>query len=121
MEIPLDEVHESKLCYGSCGVSENPAAEETLNRLSDKEKQILYLYFWEELPQSDIAARLNIPLGTVKSRLHTAKQKFKEHYPFHLDATKGEENMKNLPKILPDYMITKSSQPPFAVRHEEVP
>ena len=120
-EIPLDEVHESKLCYGGCGVSETLAAEETLDRLGDKEKQILYLYFWEELPQSDIAAKLHIPLGTVKSRLHTAKQKFKEHYPFHLDATKGEENMKNLPKILPDYTITKSSQPPFAVRHEEVP
>ncbi|HBA47629.1 MAG TPA: hypothetical protein DCZ91_07475 [Lachnospiraceae bacterium] len=29
--------------------------------------------------------------------------------------------MKNLPEILPDYTITKSSQPPFAVRHEELP
>lgn len=121
LEIPLDEVHESKLCYGSCGVSETPAAEETLSRLGEKEKQILYLYFWEELPQSDIAAKLNIPLGTVKSRLHTAKQKFKEHYPYHLDSAKGDLAMKNLPEILPDYTITKSTQAPFEVRHEELP
>lgn len=121
LEIPLDEVSENRLCYGGCGISEIPAAKETLNRLGNKEKQILYLYFWEELPQSDIAARLNIPLGTVKSRLHTAKQKFREHYPYALDLTKGELTMKNLPKTLPDYTITKSTQPPFAVRHEEVP
>ena len=29
--------------------------------------------------------------------------------------------MKTLPKILPDYVIKRSSEPPFAVRHEELP
>lgn len=120
-EIPIDDVSESRLCYGGCGISETHAAMEALNKLGDREKQILYLYFWEELPQADIAARLGIPLGTVKSRLHTAKQRFRELYPCHQNSMKGEPAMKNLPQSLPDYTITGSSLPPFAVRHEELP
>lgn len=120
-EIPLDDVRESKLCYGGCGVTETHAAEETLDKLGQKEKQILYMYFWQELPQADIAKKLNIPLGTVKSRLHAAKQKFREHYPRHNNLSRGELTMKNLPMVLPDYTIKSSSQPPFAVRHEELP
>lgn len=29
--------------------------------------------------------------------------------------------MKSLPKVLPDYIIKRSTEPPFAVRHEELP
>jgi len=141
LEIPLEDVDESRLCYGGCGISESHAAWETLNRLGDKEKQILYLYFWEELPQSDIAARLNIPVGTVKSRLYAAKQKFRDHYPYSPHSMKGETIMKNLstegiaaenaqlenqfmmnlPLMLPEYTIRSVSGLPFAVRHEELP
>lgn len=87
-EIPIDEVFENMLC-SSHMIPENSAMEETFRKLGDKERQILYLYFWEELQQTDIAARLQIPLGTVKSRLHTAKQKFKEHYPYFSNQTCG--------------------------------
>lgn len=121
LEIPIDEVSESRLCYGSCGISENHAVGETLRKIGNKEKQILYLAFWEELPQADIAARLNIPLGTVKSRLHTAKRKFKEQYPVSPELRKGESGMKHLPQVLPDYTIRRSAKPPFEVRHEELP
>ena len=121
LEIPIDEVSENKLCYGSGGITEISAAAETMKKLGDKEKQILYLYFWEELPQADIAARLKIPLGTVKSRLHAAKQKFRAQYPHSAEQMKGVFTMKTLPKILPDYVIKRSSEPPFAVRHEELP
>lgn len=121
LEMPIDGVSEGKLCYGGCGISETHAAEETLNKLGDKEKQILYLYFWEELSLADIAARLNIPVGTVKSRMHTAKQKFREHYPHTCHQAKGEWNMKNLPLLLPEYTIEGTSQTPFGVRHEELP
>lgn len=120
-EIPLEEVSESRLCYGGCGASETHAAREALDKLGDREKQILYLYFWEELPQADIAARLGIPVGTVKSRLHGAKQKFKEQYAHHPHLSKGEVTMKNLPLTLPEYAIEISSGTPFAVRHEELP
>ena len=53
------------------------AVRETLEELGDKDKQILYLYYFRELPQADIAKRLGVPLGTVKSRLYNAKASFK--------------------------------------------
>ena len=72
-EIPIDEITERELSDGRHGVSIVATVRETLSLLGDKDKQILYLYFWKELPQAEIAKQLSIPVGTVKSRLHTAK------------------------------------------------
>lgn len=120
MEIPLDEVVQKELSYGRMGITEADTVRETLSMLADKDKQILYLYFWKELPQTEIAKRLNIPLGTVKSRLHTAKQNFKKQYPYHTEKEKGEIEMKTLPKVLPDYTIEESAKAPFSVKWEEL-
>lgn len=43
-----------------------------LLRIPPEQKQILMLSFVDDLPQSEIAARLNLPLGTVKSRMRLA-------------------------------------------------
>lgn len=102
------------------GVSVADTVEATLAQLDNKDKQILYLYFWKDMPQSEIAKKLNIPLGTVKSRLHTAKQNFKKRYPYHTDISKGEYHMKKLPEYIPEYKIEKSDEPPFAVKWEEL-
>jgi len=45
-----------------------------LSSLTDDHREILLLRFVDELNQSEIAERLNVPLGTVKSRLHHAVQ-----------------------------------------------
>ncbi|MBQ9768137.1 MAG: sigma-70 family RNA polymerase sigma factor [Lachnospiraceae bacterium] len=121
LEIPLDEVAEKELSYGRLGITEVETVRETLSNLADKDKQILYLYFWKELPQAEIAKMLQIPLGTVKSRLYTAKQNFKKQYPYHTSRGKGENKMKTLPNYLPEYTITKSDKVPFTVKHEELP
>ena len=120
LEIPTDKLGEKALSVGKCGVFEVKTVRETLELLGDKDKQILYLYFWKELPQAEIAKRLGISVGTVKSRLFTAKQRFKSKYPYPPDTTKGETIMKNLPEILPKYTIEKSEKTPFEVRHEEL-
>lgn len=49
-------------------------AEELLSGLSDLHQEILRLRFGEGLELKEIAAALEIPLGTVKSRLHAALQ-----------------------------------------------
>lgn len=119
-EIPIDDLTESTLSYGRHGIFVATAVSETLERLGEKDKQILYLHYWKELPQKEIAERLSIPLGTVKSRLYTAKQHFKMNYPRHTTAWKGENDMKKLPETIPHYIIQKSEQPPFAVKWEEL-
>lgn len=117
LEIPLEAVTEQELCHSRMGITAVPAVRETLERLGNKDKQILYLYFFRELPQADIAKQLNIPLGTVKSRLHTAKQHFKEHYPY---PPKGDDTMTKLPEIMPQYSIEKMDEPSFPVQWEEL-
>lgn len=117
LEIPLETVTEKELSQSRCGITAVSTVRETLQLLGDKDRQILYLYFWKELPQADIARVLNIPLGTVKSRLHTAKQHFKEMYPY---PPKGENTMTKLPKIMPKYTIERINAAPFPVRWEEL-
>lgn len=81
MNISLESLSESALSTGRFGITEQSVVRDTLDVLGDKEKQILYLYFFKDLSQEDISRRLDLPIGTVKSRLHYAKKKFKQHYP----------------------------------------
>ncbi len=102
------------------GCTASSDVRDTLRRLCDKDKEVLYLTYWMELPQAEIANRLSIPPGTVKSRLHTAKKHFRELYPHARSIQKGEISMKKLPKILPEYSIVKSDREPFGVVWEEL-
>ena len=120
MEISIEELSQQELSAGRLGISVVHTVRETLDRLGDKDKQILYLYFWKELPQNEIAKRLNIPVGTVKSRLHTAKQHFKNKYPYQTQKPKGDTTMQKLPEYIPDYTIERLDAEPFSVRWEEL-
>lgn len=120
MELPLEEITETILSYSRFGITKTSIVRETLSRLADKDKQILYLFFFCDLTQSEIAEKLHIPIGTVKSRLHTAKQNFKNLYPYHADVPKGECSMKKLPEFIPEYKIEASTEAPFTVKWEEL-
>lgn len=123
LEIPFDAVIVRELSDSRHGVAEvdiyQPVSD-ILNLLNDKDRQILNLYYWGELSQPEIAKALNLPLGTVKSRLHTAKRNFKNKYPYHPEKLKGEDDMKKLPEFLPEYIIEKSNDVPFEVKWEEL-
>lgn len=67
-----------------------PAADETVDRRGREERirkifaslppnqhQVVLLHFYEDEPHSAIAKRLNLPLGTVKSRLRLAFARIK--------------------------------------------
>ena len=120
MEISIEELSQQELTTGRLGLSVVHTVRETLERLGDKDKQILYLYFWKEMPQNEIAKLLEIPVGTVKSRLHTAKQHFKNKYPYQTPKPKGEPTMQKLPEYIPDYSIERLDAEPFSVRWEEL-
>ena len=119
LEIPLDYVPEKVLTTGRFGVAEPNVVRDTLDALEDKDREILYLYFFKNMPQEDIAKQLCIPIGTVKSRLHYAKEKFKKYFPAR-QKSKGDEIMKQIPKLLPEYKIEKSTLAPFSVKWEEL-
>ena len=120
MEISIEELSQQELSTGRLGISVVHTVRETLDRLGDKDKQILYLYFWKELPQNEIAKMLSIPVGTVKSRLHTAKQHFKNKYPYQTQKPKGEPTMQKLPEYIPEYTIERWDAEPFTVHWEEL-
>jgi RNA polymerase sigma-70 factor (ECF subfamily) len=48
-----------------------------LNTLSVEQRQVVQLSFYEERAHSEIAERLALPLGTVKSRLRLALGKLR--------------------------------------------
>jgi len=86
-----------------------------LDRLNEADQQLLALAYLEDRPQAEIAMRLGIPPGTVKSRLHAAKARFREHY-----IQEGVKPMKELPLILPEYKLEPIPLPPFEARCEEL-
>ena len=121
LEIPLDET--SSYMIDRRGIKTPTLVNDTLNKLRGKDRQILYLFYIMGYNQKDIALKLGIPLGTVKSRVSTAKEKFKAAYPHHSKKKKGEPNMANktlFPKFKPELVIEKTSGKPFSVKHEEI-
>jgi RNA polymerase sigma-70 factor (ECF subfamily) len=54
------------------------AVQEALRGLAEHEREIVRLSFFEDLGHAQIAERLAIPVGTVKSRLHRANRRLAE-------------------------------------------
>ena len=116
-EVPLEEVPESNLTYGRLGPTVSSPVEETMDLLTEKDREILRLYYWQSLSLAEISRKLHIPVGTVKSRLHTAKTHFKDQYPY---PPKGVHIMTKLPKTIPEYTIEKLDAEPFSCKWEEM-
>ena len=52
--------------------SDRKDLEQSLASLSDAHREILLMRFVDDMTQPEIAVALDLPLGTVKSRLHHA-------------------------------------------------
>ena len=57
---------------------------QSINRLSDKHKEVLLLFGEEELTYAEIAERLNCSVGTVMSRLFYARRQAQRHYKLQM-------------------------------------
>lgn len=53
------------------------AIQQAIANLPDKLRAVVLLAYYDDLPQQEIAQILNIPVGTVKSRLHSALKALK--------------------------------------------
>lgn len=120
VDVSIDELTEQPLTASRYGYVEQHDVYDTLESLSENDKQIINLFYIQGYNQSEISQRLNIPIGTVKSRLYTARNNFKRLYLLDTIYRKVDENMKKLPEIMPEYTITKLDKEPFSVKWEEL-
>ena len=58
--------------------SEKLELKDSINNLDSDSKIIVILYYYEDMSIKDISESLNIPQGTIKSRLSRARSKLKE-------------------------------------------
>ena len=119
-EVPLDSAAPLGMMPHRLALPWGGMVEEVLSRLPDGDQQLLRMVYWLRLPQTEIARRLGVPTGTVKSRLHHARARFRSAWP--KNKAKGTSDMKKtiMPDKIPAYTITLSDQPPFPCVWEEL-
>ncbi len=64
---------------------QNTDIRELLQKLGMKKRAVLSLYYFEQLSISEISIALKIPKGTVKSRLHKAREELKKLWQEHFE------------------------------------
>lgn len=72
-----EETSAAHVEHGQNENGENAQLASVLPRLSDEHRDVLTLFYQEELGVQEMATVLGVPAGTVKSRLHHARQTFK--------------------------------------------
>jgi RNA polymerase sigma factor (sigma-70 family) len=55
-----------------------PRVADAIEALPDDERETLLLFAWEDLPYQSIAEALELPIGTVRSRLNRARARLRE-------------------------------------------
>lgn len=110
-EVPYDD---GIIQYVDVNRPINSSVSETMKKLSDQERELLHLYYWEDMSVGEIARELKIPEGTVKSRLYKARKSFEKKYP------QEELKMKRLPERIFDYQIKKLNEKPFETKWNEL-
>jgi RNA polymerase sigma-70 factor (ECF subfamily) len=68
-----------------------------LGALGRKDREVLLLFFWADLSYDAIAATLDVPVGTVRSRLNRARLRLKE-----LLEGSGQSGARPLPTVATD-------------------
>lgn len=63
----------------------NQAVQEAVDRLDEKYRIPILLFYMEELSLKEIAAALGIPVGTVKSRLNCARKSLEKDLEEYMD------------------------------------
>ncbi|MEG0384019.1 MAG: RNA polymerase sigma factor [Solibacillus sp.] len=61
----------------SLQTEETLVIQQAILSLPDKQRAVILLAYYEDLPMNEIALILSIPIGTVKSRLHNAMKTLK--------------------------------------------
>lgn len=125
-DISLDTLGDS-LEDGAIVYDENTQiVSDILKQIPEDASRLLLQYYIGGESQAMLAHKMNVPIGTVKSRLFYAKKYFKEKCPPEiLSVYERGTNMKkddmilNFPKEMPSLTIKKANFPFFEVKFEE--
>jgi len=74
------ELHEGAEDERVLAAVEQAPLHAAMDRLNERERELLEMRYDQDLTQSAIAAKLGIPEGTVKVRLHRARNKLRRIY-----------------------------------------
>lgn len=75
----LEEAEEPSRPNAPSEGHQRAALADRIATLPEAQREVLWLRFADGLDLQEIAATLNVPLGTVKSRLHHALEKLRSH------------------------------------------
>ncbi|MFC7547055.1 RNA polymerase sigma factor [Plantactinospora sp. GCM10030261] len=70
-----EECHADRVVAMASAQATRPALMAALAELAPSDRDVLLLVAWEELTYEQVAAALEIPVGTVRSRLNRARKK----------------------------------------------
>lgn len=76
----LEKVPRADPALGADVLADDGAAVQALHRLTTQHRQVITLCVIEGLSEAEAANVLDIPAGTVKSRLHRAKKALAKHF-----------------------------------------
>lgn len=78
-ETVLEDIDESSCdLFGDHGNAAEHGLAEAIQSLPTVEKQIIHLFYMDELSIAEVSTVLEIPAGTVKSRLNRARNRLRE-------------------------------------------
>ena len=73
-EVPLQSTDRQVVPDSLMTLAERDRIERGLRRISVEHRTVLALHYYLDLPLDQIAGAIDVPLGTVKSRIHRAQQ-----------------------------------------------
>jgi RNA polymerase sigma factor (sigma-70 family) len=71
--VPADRSHDDRVATRVDAEREWVVVRARLDELADGDREAILLYAWEQLSYPEIAAAMDIPVGTVRSRIHRAR------------------------------------------------
>jgi RNA polymerase sigma-70 factor (ECF subfamily) len=74
----IHQVDCERLASIECQENKDMDIKELLGKLDIRKRMVVSLYYFEQLSVSEISQALNIPVGTIKSRLAAARNELKE-------------------------------------------
>ncbi len=96
VSLPLEAAEEAPSSEAAgTSLAEEEAIRQAVSALSEKQRAVVILRYYWELPYAEISRILNIPLGTVKSRLDLALRTLRRT----LEAEDKELESRSAPKL----------------------